>query len=300
VSTEVFRTRASGSPSVRWDDHLLRMRGGRPFKRALVFNAGNGWVERGLMDKGIVLSAVGTDFLQSFVDEASAAAVNGGYNASYVRVDINADALPAGPYDLVLNFAAAHHIARLDHVFLQINRLLQDDDGVFVSVDYVGPHRNQYPDPLWAKLNQVNARLPPHLRQEMAYPHQPTMLATDPSEAHHSELIVPTLRRYFFVDLFRPLGGAVAYPLLTHNKALHALPYDQTREAVAMVMDEDAKWLADDHGRTFFAFVVARRLRGGLPDGAYQASILRHESEREAGGTRSTYYTPTRAAQTGE
>ena len=295
VRTEVFYKKASGDPSVRWDDHLLRIRGGRPFKRALVFNAGSGWVERELMDKGIILSAVGTDFLQSFIDEANAAAVNGRYNASYVRVDINAEALPAGPFDLVLNYAAAHHIARLDNVFLQINRLLAED-GLFVSVDYVGPHRNQYPDPLWVKLKQVNARLPHQLRQDMAYPHLPTMLATDPSEAHHSELIMPTLRRYFFVDLFRPLGGAVAYPLLTHNKALHAVPYEETRDAVAMVMDEDDRWLADDEGRTFFAFIVARPLRGGLPDGTYQAKLLRHEADRESAGTRSTYFTPTKAS----
>jgi hypothetical protein len=47
-------------------------------------------------------------------------------------------------------------MASLDYVFLQFNCLLQVD-GVFVSMEYVGPHRNQYSDPLWAKLNQVNA-----------------------------------------------------------------------------------------------------------------------------------------------
>lgn len=198
------------------------------------------------------------------MDEATATAKKGGYNASYVRVDINVDRLPPGPYDMVLNFAAAHHIARLDYVFLQINQLLEDD-GLFVSIDYVGPHRNQYPDELWTKIQQVNARLPTHLRQDLAYPHMATMLHTDPSEAQHSELIVPTLRRYFFVDLFRPLGGGIAYPLLTHNKALHAQPYTLTKDSVAMIMDEDAKWMADDQGRTFLRLWWRGRCARGCP-----------------------------------
>ena len=105
-----------------------------------------------------------------------------------------------------------------------------------------------------------------------------------------------TMRRYFFVDVFRPLGGAVAYPILTHNAKLHALPYDSTQSAVDQVMEADAAWLAADPGRTFFAFVVARPLKAGVPNERYRSLLLRRELEVEAAGTQSTYYTPTRAA----
>ena len=54
----------------------------------------------------------------------------------------------------------------------------------------------------------------------MSYPHLPTMLHDDPTEAIHSELIVETLQRYFHVERFVPLGGAIAYPLLTFNARL--------------------------------------------------------------------------------
>ena len=295
VKREVFYRRATGDVNTHWDEHVLKMHGGVPFRRALVINAGNGWVEREMMDKGIVLSAVGTDFMQSFVDEANAKTAASGYNATYVQHDINVDKLPVGDFDLVLNFAAAHHVARLDFVFQQLHDLLPDD-GWFVSMDYVGPHRNQYPDRLWAEIQRVNALLPPHVQQSLAYPHLPTMLATDPSEAQHSELIMETMRRYFFVDVFRPLGGAVAYPILTHNAKLHALPYDSTQSAVDQVMEADAAWLAADPGRTFFAFVVARPLKAGVPNERYRDLLLRRELEVEAAGTKSTYYTPTRAA----
>jgi len=295
VKSEVFYRRATGDVNTHWDEHVLKMHGGVPFRRALVINAGNGWVEREMMDKGIVLSAVGTDFMQSFVDEANAKAAAGGYNATYFQHDINVDKLPVGDFDLVLNFAAAHHVARLDFVFQQLHDLMPDD-GWFVSMDYVGPHRNQYPDRLWAEIQRVNAVLPPHVQQSLAYPHLPTMLATDPSEAQHSELIMEAMRRYFFVDLFRPLGGAVAYPILTHNAKLHDLPYDSTQRYVDQVMEADAAWLAADPGRTFFAFVVARPLKAGVPNERYRSLLLRRELEVEAAGTQSTYYTPTRAA----
>ena len=65
-----------------------------------------------------------------------------------------------------------------------------------------------------------NARLPPHVQQSLAYPHLPTMLVSNPSEAQHSELIMEAMRRYFFVDLFRPLGGPVAYPILRIRQAV--------------------------------------------------------------------------------
>ena len=43
---------------------------------------------------------------------------------------------PLGEFDLVVNHAAAHHIAAIDRVFREICRILPED-GWFVSFDYV-------------------------------------------------------------------------------------------------------------------------------------------------------------------
>jgi len=51
---------------------------------------------------------------------------------------------------------------------------------------------------------------------------------TGPRCLQYSELFMKVMRRYVFVDLFRPLGGAAAYPILTHNAKLHDLAYDST------------------------------------------------------------------------
>lgn len=297
VSQEVFHRRATGHPDLHWDSFLLKRRG-QPFQSVLVLNAGNGWVERSLMEKGIIRSGIGVEYLQQFVDDANTEAEAKGYNLTYYQCNVNVDLLPAGKYDLVLNHAAVHHVARLDFVFQQILSLLLPT-GWFVSVDYIGPHRNQYPAPLWRKLEQINAQIPAVFRQRLAYPHLPTMLATDATEAQHSEMIVEAMRRYFFIDLYKPLGGAIAYPLLTHNRAIHSVPYWRSQKTVEMLLEEDKKWLEDDYGRSFFAFIIAMPLDGGTPTKAYQDLLLDAELKREASGPKACYYTTTSVAVDG-
>ena len=142
----------------------------------------------------MIRSGIGVEYLQRFVDNANTEAKAKGYNLTYYQRDVNVDRLPVGNYDLVLNHAAAHHIAQLDFVFQPILSLLSPT-GWFVSVDYIGPHRNQYPAPLWRKLEEINTQIPAALRQRLAYPHVLTMLVTDATEAQHSEMIAEVIRR---------------------------------------------------------------------------------------------------------
>merc|ERR1711998_676124 len=122
---------------------------------------------------------------------------------------------------MVVMFAAAHHVGRINRLFKNIYDVL-DKNGWFVCYEYVGAHRNQYDSYTWEAIKEANLLLPPHLRQNMNnYPNIPTMLASDPSEAQHSELIMETIRRYFFIIVNNAVGGAIAYPLLTHNKRIH-------------------------------------------------------------------------------
>ena len=48
----------------------------------------------------------------------------------------------------------------IDRVFREICRLLPED-GWFLSLDYVGPHRNQYTPAAWERAWSVNNELPP-------------------------------------------------------------------------------------------------------------------------------------------
>jgi SAM-dependent methyltransferase len=289
-----LNARSTGDPAVAWSEHLANWRG-RPFAKALILNCGNGWVERDLVTQGLVKEAVGVDFIDDLLDAARAEARKQGLALRYYQMDTNTADFPEDGYDLVVNFAAGHHIARLDKVFRQITEMLPDD-GVFVSWDYVGSHRNQYSTAMWETAWQTNKTLPEDLRQVLAYPHLPTMLATDPTEAIHSELILQTMRRYFSVAYFRAIGGAIGYPLLTFNKAIHARDPEQVSDVVATILKADAAFTdLDPEANALFAYLISTPNKAALADAAQLAEWTREEDEREATATSNggVYYPPT-------
>ncbi|KAG1665629.1 hypothetical protein FOA52_011460 [Chlamydomonas sp. UWO 241] len=289
-----INTMATDNPSHEWFQHLKEYRG-KPFQRALIFNCGNGWVGRLLWQEKIILSGLGLDLLEGFVKEAQTEANKLGANLTYVKHDINADNLPLGPFDLVVNVAAAHHISRMDKVFEALRQRL-DPGGLFVSWDYVGPHRNQYPESQWRMMR--TQLLPVELRQTIGYPHMPTMLANDPSEAVHSELFNSTLRRYFDVIRWRSVGGAIAYPLITHNANIFSnrTVDDATlKRYVAMLLEIDFAF-TQRTGITLFAYIIASPKKAVNAQEVAGAMVREEAREAKARANGGVYYRPTSVA----
>jgi SAM-dependent methyltransferase len=286
--------RATGDPAMDWITHLARWHG-RPFRKALVLNCGNGWVERTLLDRGVASEAVGIDIGADLLAGAVGAA--GERPIRYYRLDVNEAAFPEGGYDVVVNHAAGHHISHIDRVFRAVAALLPAD-GVFVSWDYVGPHRNQYPGGVWEAAHEVNEALPPLLRSPMHYPRLHEMIRGDPTEAIHSELVLPTLRRYFRIEHERALGGGIAYLVLTHNPAFLDASPEINGPWLDMVLTRDAALTDGGGAATLFAYVVARPDRGALGDAARLAQWTAEEDEREAQAAANLgcYYPPTAVA----
>ena len=108
------------------------------------------------------------------------------------------------------------------------------------------------------------------------------MLQVDPTEAIHSELIVETLHRYFHVQRFVPLGGAIAYPILTHNERLFACD-DKAEQAavVERVLQADEEFLAEHPDSTLFAYIVATPNKDVLGRTEVLAEWEREEIDRE-------------------
>ena len=207
-TNRMINQRISGEETVNWWRHFAARRG-KVFERALILNCGNGWVEREMIDGGLFIEAVGIDWSEPLLDEARSA--TDGRRIRYQRMDVNTDDLPTGPFDLVVNHAASHHVTRLDRLFRNICRLLPND-GWFISLDYVGPHRNQYEVDAWNSAWGLNQSLPEHLRQSMEYPLLPLWIEIDPTEAVHSELILETINRYFNIDEFRSARRSSCLP----------------------------------------------------------------------------------------
>ncbi|MGH9134740.1 MAG: class I SAM-dependent methyltransferase, partial [Ilumatobacteraceae bacterium] len=255
---------------------------------------GNGWVERDLVGKGVVTSAVGVDVSDDLLEQARREAATAGLPLRYERIDTNLAEFPDENFDLVVNHAAMHHVAYVDRVTRRICELLVPD-GVFVSWDYVGPHRNQYTAVQWEHAWAANLALAPELRHAMRYPHMPTMLVGDPTEAVHSELIVPTIERYFRIEHHARLGGGIAYLLLTHNDAIHASDQHDIDGAIEAVMDADAALTEAHPDTTLFAYIVARADPTSLADRERLATWTAAEDDRErrAAATGGVYYPPT-------
>jgi SAM-dependent methyltransferase len=278
---EVVRRRwnewISGDPDRDWFEHFAAQTRA-PFTRALVLNCGNGWVERDLVGRGHIKEAVGTDYAQDLLDQAQTAARNEGWPLTYHRANINTDPLPPGEFDLVVNHAAGHHITALDRVFREICRMLPED-GWFVHLDYVGPHRNQYRLDAWESLTSLNRQLPEHLRQTLTYPPLPVMLVVDPTEAVHSELILETFHRYFNEAEFTPLGGAIAYPLLTHNAQMwNATDEVEQAQWIGRILEADDLFLAEHPDSTLFAYFAGQPKKAVLD----QCDVLDEWSAEEA------------------
>ena len=168
ATQRMFNQRIAGGTPGPWFHDYFAARG-KPFERALFLNCGNGWVERDMVSAGVVREAVGIDYSEALLEEARREASTLGLPLTYHQMNTNTAAFPPGPFDLVVNYAAAHHIAMIDRVFRQICTLLPDD-GCFLSFDYVGPHRNQYSTEAWERAWALNNELPAHLRQSMGYP----------------------------------------------------------------------------------------------------------------------------------
>lgn len=274
-----------------WCEHLRRVRGSA-FELALSLNCGTGWAERGLIDAGAVERIVAVDFLDDLLATARAEAT--GYPIEFVQMDTNSADFPVRPYDLVVNHAAGHHITHIDRVFRRAWELV-DPAGALVTWDYTGPHRNQYSARVWSAACAVNEQLPAEYRAAMDYPHLPTMLATDPTEAVHSELVLETMGRYFRFEHVRRLGGPIAYLLLTHNDRLFAAPRPQRDELVAMILRADVAHVEAFPEDNLFTYAISSPRPASDLDPVQLEIWTQQEDERErvVASQRGRYYLPT-------
>jgi SAM-dependent methyltransferase len=279
VVRDRINERISGDAGRNWHQHFAGATG-KTFNRALILNCGNGWVERELVAHGLIAEGVGRDYSQDLLDEATAAARKNGLPLTYLQGNVNTGSFPPGEFDLVVNHAAAHHIAAIDRVFREACRVLPDD-GWFVSFDYVGPHRNQYSLDAWEEAWKVNQELPAALRQDMVYPPIHVMLVIDPTEAIHSELILETYHRYFDNAQFTPLGGAIAYPLLTHNARMFAADEAERARWIDRILQVDDRYLSTHPDSSLFAYFAGTPKKEVLQKDALLADWEAEEVERE-------------------
>ena len=270
----------TGDPTKWWVDDFKERFCPEPLGHGLILNCGNGWVERELVDKGIVRTVTAFDYSWDLLCAASRD--RGARAIQYVRADANTVGFARDRFDVIFNVAALHHVQYLDRLCRVLCETLKPS-GVLVSFDYIGPHRNQYSRPHWRRIVRVNRRLPPAARKpRLRRAHLPTMLHTDATEAIHSELILATGARYFEVFERHDTGGGIAYELLTHNAPLHALGPDAADPYIREVLAWDRHYTARGQVPHLFSYFLARPRKDVLQDATRLRAFQDEEDRREA------------------
>ncbi len=176
VVNETLNQRIGGRTLGPWF-HDFSERCGKTFKRALILNCGNGWVERDMISAGLIAEAVGIDYSESLLEEARRAAATHGLPLRYRQMDVNSAEFPSEGFDLVVNYSAAHHISMIDRVF----RSFAESCRRIPTIGSFDAHRpaSQSIDTSGNGSRGRNAQRRASLRMcvsQWLYPHLPTML----------------------------------------------------------------------------------------------------------------------------
>jgi SAM-dependent methyltransferase len=251
----------------------------KPFNCALSLNCGNGWVERELIDLGIARRFVAFDYSKTLLNEAEAN--RGDRNISYFQADVNQIDFKPDQFDLIVDVAALHHVQYINRLSVILCKTLKKD-GYFVAYDYVGPERNQYPLLMWFWINRFNKILPVELRRtKLSYAHIPTMLAADPTEAIHSDLIIETMKRYFDVFECHDAGGGIAYEILSQNPNIDKVSLESLKPYIDRILEIDKKYTTEKKVPSLFSYFIARPAKERIADIRQTTYFQNLENKRE-------------------
>ena len=208
---------ATGNENVSWiGDILTRFKEYLPFDDVLIVGCGNGWLERQLYDLGIGKHFDAFDMSEKYINEAKE--LKQSRAIDYFLDDINSmSKIEDEKYDSVFNFAVLHHVTEVDNALKKLARCLKTN-GLMFNEEYVGPARNQYSDQHLKHMLEIMSDLPEKFRTKVKFLRPPLEnFRVEPSEAIHSDLILPLIPKYFDIVYQRNLNGGVAYQLLHNN-----------------------------------------------------------------------------------
>ena len=208
---------ATGNENTHWiSDILNRFKEYLPFGNVLIVGCGNGWLERQLYDLGIGKHFDAFDMSEEYINEAKE--LKQSRPIDYFLDDINSmSKIEDNKYDAVFNFAVLHHAMNIEYALKKLASCLKNN-GLMFNEEYVGPARNQYSDDHVNIMLEIMSDLPKKFRTKAKFL-RPLLanFRVEPSEAIHSDLILPLIPKYFDIIYQRNLNGGVAYQILHNN-----------------------------------------------------------------------------------
>ena len=201
---------ATGNENTHWiSDILNRFKEYLPFGNVLIVGCGNGWLERQLYDLGIGKHFDAFDMSEKYINEAKE--LKQSRPIDYFLDDINSmSKIEDNKYDAVFNFAVLHHAMNIEYALKKLASCLKNN-GLMFNEEYVGPARNQYSDDHVNIMLEIMSDLPKKFRTKAKFLRPPLAnFRVEPSEAIHSDLILPLIPKYFDVVYQRNLNGGDA------------------------------------------------------------------------------------------
>lgn len=214
----------TGDPENDWLTHVRGHHLAREIPRTLVVGCGDGFIERALVRMDGVGAILAVDADAAAVGRASRQAERRGMRSiSYAVRDPAAQALPPGPWDVIIVHDLLHHAPRLDEAFAAVHDVLSPR-GQLVFVEYAGPDRFQYSEERLELVQRYFRLVPEYLRKD---PDTGRILwrreridalalaREQPFEAAHSADLLALARRWFAAEAEYPGGGGLIHPLLS-------------------------------------------------------------------------------------
>lgn len=269
----------TGDKHKSWIEDFKERFAKKPFKHGLFLNCGNGWVERDFIDRRIVKKATAFDYSQELLNTAKKG--KGKRHIYYFQADVNKVTFEENQFDLIVNVAALHHAQYINKLCYQLAKVLEED-GIMVNFDYIGPARNQYPLRQWFYVNKINNSLPDYIKKTpLDYPHLPTMLHDDPTEAIHSDLILESLSKYFDILERHDTAGGIAYIILTHNNKLENVSSRKLNYYIKKILAADKKYTDLKIIPPMFSYFIAKPNKKALLDKEKRKHYQKMEDLRE-------------------
>jgi len=200
---------ATGNENTHWiSDILNRFKEYLPFGNVLIVGCGNGWLERQLYDLGIGKHFDAFDMSEKYINEAKE--LKQSRPIDYFLDDINSmSKIEDNKYDAVFNFAVLHHAMNIEYALKKLASCLKNN-GLMFNEEYVGPARNQYSDDHVNIMLEIMSDLPKKFRTKAKFLRPPLAnFRVEPSEAIHSDLILPLIPKYFDIIYQRNLNGGL-------------------------------------------------------------------------------------------
>jgi 2-polyprenyl-3-methyl-5-hydroxy-6-metoxy-1,4-benzoquinol methylase len=207
---------SSEDNNLHWiEDIKNRFQSFLPFENVLIVGCGNGWLERQLFDMGIGKNFDAFDISEKYIKEAKEKKEQ--RPIRYFNNNINdLQNLSPKKYDAIFNFAILHHATEIDNAMKKLSITLKSE-GLIFNEEYVGPARNQYSEFHLQKMLEIMKHLPEKFHSKHILRPPLVNFRVEPSEAIHSDMVIPTFKKYFNTVYEKNLNGGIAYQILWNN-----------------------------------------------------------------------------------